>query len=68
MNQLTTPAGTSGDSDTEERISWMLDVDRYGEYTLTPKLQKLTNKGNWTKGRNIALKRLKKEQHEITAA
>ena len=65
MNQLTTPASSSGVSDDEERIAWMLDVDRYGEYTLTPKLQKLTNKGNWTKGRNIALKRLKKEQHEL---
>jgi len=66
MNQLITPAaGSSSNSDTEERISWMLDVDRYGEYTLTPKLQKLTTKGSWTKGRNIALKRLKKEQHEL---
>jgi len=66
MNQLTTPtAGKVCDSDTEERVSWMLDVDRYGEYTLTPKLQKLTAKGSWTKGRNIALKRLKKEQHEL---
>ncbi|MCF6189327.1 MAG: DEAD/DEAH box helicase [Cocleimonas sp.] len=65
MNQLTTPAGSSSESNNEERVVWMLDVDRYGEYTLTPKLQKLTAKGSWTKGRNIALKRLKKEQHEL---
>ncbi len=66
MNQLTTPANNIlGESDTQERISWMLEVDRYGEYSLTPKLQKLTTKGSWSKGRNIALKRLKKEQHEL---
>lgn len=65
MNQLLTPTQTTRSNETEERIVWMLDVDRYNEYTLTPKLQKLTNKGNWTKGRNIALKRLKKEQHEL---
>jgi len=65
MNQLTTPTNASGESSDEERIVWMLDADRYGEYTLTPKLQKLTAKGSWTKGRNIALKRLKKEQHEL---
>ena len=65
MNQLITPKNSDGENNDEERVAWMLDVDRYGEYTLTPKLQKLTNKGNWTKGRNIALKRLKKEQHEL---
>lgn len=65
MNQLVAPAQSSSASESEERIVWMLDVDQYNEYTLTPKLQKLTNKGNWTKGRNIALKRLKKEQHEL---
>ena len=65
MNQLITPTNSSAEREDEERIVWMLDVDRYSEYTLTPKLQKLSNKGNWTKGRNIALKRLKKEQHEL---
>lgn len=65
MNQLVSPEKSSSVSDDVERIVWMLDTDRYNEYTLTPKLQKKTNKGNWTKGRNIALKRLKKEQHEL---
>lgn len=65
MNQLvSTDATTSNDSD-EERIVWMLDVDKYGEYSLTPKLQKKSASGNWSKGRNIALKRLKKEKHEL---
>ena len=64
MNQLVS-APTSDINQNEERIVWMLDVDRYNEYTLTPKLQKKNKQGNWTKGRNIALKRLKKEQHEL---
>jgi len=65
MNQLVSPEKTSVDSDNQERVVWMLDVDQYNEYTLTPKLQKRTNNGGWTKGRNIALKRLKKEQQEL---
>ena len=66
MNQLVTPAkaGTAA-SESEERIVWMLDTDRYNEYTITPKLQKKTAKGTWSKGRNIALKRLKKEKQEL---
>jgi len=68
MNQLVTPKDEKGTAnESEERIVWMLDTDRYNEYTLTPKLQKKTAKGTWTKGRNIALKRLKKEQHELPA-
>ena len=65
MNQLVATDKTSSTGDAEERIVWMLDVDRYGEYSLTPKLQKRTAAGGWTKGRNIALKRLKKERHEL---
>jgi len=65
MNQLVSTDTNNRNSDAEERIVWMLDVDRYGEYTLTPKLQKRTAAGAWTKGRNIALKRLKKERNEL---
>ncbi|MGK0270370.1 MAG: SNF2 family DNA or RNA helicase [Cocleimonas sp.] len=65
MNQLVSTDTNGRNSDAEERIVWMLDADRYGEYALTPKLQKRTTAGGWTKGRNIALKRLKKERHEL---
>ncbi len=65
MNQLVSTDSSSQTSDAEERLVWMLDVDRYGEYALNPKLQKRTAAGGWTKGRNIALKRLKKERHEL---
>jgi SNF2 family DNA or RNA helicase len=47
----------------EERIVWILDKDRHNEYFITPKIQKKSPKGTWTKGRNIALKRLVKERH-----
>jgi len=65
MNQLVSSPSAADSSKNDERIVWMLDVDRYGEYTVTPKLQKRTKQGSWTKGRNIALKRLKKAQHEL---
>ena len=65
MNQLVSPETKASTSDSEERVVWMLDIDRYGEYSLNPKLQKKTAAGGWTKGRNIALKRLKKERHEL---
>ena len=65
MNQLAGTEKSAGTSDSEERVVWMLDADRYNEYTLTPKLQKRTAAGGWTKGRNIALKRLKKERQEL---
>ena len=65
MNQLVSASGSPDASQNEERLVWILGVDRYGEYKLTPKLQKKNKQGNWTKGRNVALKRLKKEQHEL---
>ncbi len=67
MNQLVSTDKPSNATDNEERIVWMLDIDKYNEYSLTPKLQKRTTAGGWTKGRNIALKRLKKEKHELPA-
>ncbi len=65
MNQLASPDKTSSASESGERLVWMLEIDQYKEYTLTPKLQKLASSGSWTKGRNIALKRLKREQQEL---
>jgi len=53
-------------SDDEQRIAWMLDTNQYNEYSITPKLQKKSaTSGKWSKGRNIALKRLKYEQKEL---
>ncbi|HIO92296.1 MAG TPA: DEAD/DEAH box helicase [Leucothrix mucor] len=63
LNRLSTP--TNASNDTEERVVWILDKDRYGEYFITPKVQKKSQKGAWTKGRNIALKRLVNERQEF---
>ncbi len=43
------------------RLIWTIDIDDH-EITLTPKEQRLGKNGRWTKGRNVALKRL---HHEI---
>ncbi|MCK5919155.1 MAG: DEAD/DEAH box helicase, partial [Cocleimonas sp.] len=61
MNLLTT--APNSDNQGEQRIVWILDKDRFDEYFITPKIQKKSPKGGWTKGRNIALKRLVKERH-----
>lgn len=60
MNLLST---TKNKDKGEERIVWILEKDRNNEYFITPKIQKKSPKGAWTKGRNIALKRLVKERH-----
>ena len=58
-------APTAAKDKGEERIVWILDQDRHNEYFITPKIQKKSPKGAWTKGRNIALKRLLKERQEF---
>ena len=45
----------------KERLVWILECDE-GEWDLQPRLQKQTKTGSWSKGRNIALARLRKEQ------
>lgn len=66
MNKLAGNESARGEvSDNEERVVWMLNNNQYGEYSITPKLQKKSTTGKWTKGRNIALKRLKHELKEL---
>ncbi len=66
MNQLADgDKKANQENNTEERIIWVLDTNHYGEYFITPKLQKISANGKWSKGRNIALKRLKREQKEL---
>lgn len=40
------------------RLAWFID-NAYGEYSLQPKEQKLSQQGRWTKGRAVSLKRLR---------
>ena len=44
--------------DGESRLVWMIDFDNRD---IQPKEQKVSSKGHWSKGRNVALKRLKEE-------
>ena len=50
----------------EQRLAWVLNYSQEGGYSsLTPKLQKMTRKGTWTKGRNVALKNLFENSNRI---
>ncbi|GAB4417072.1 MAG: DEAD/DEAH box helicase [Bacteroidia bacterium] len=49
---------TSKTPEADARIVWLVDFE---QMTIQPKEQKRTKSGNWSTGRNIALKRLKEE-------
>lgn len=51
-------------NDKVERLIWILEQDE-SEWDVQAKLQKQTKSGSWSKGRNIALVRLLKEQELI---
>ena len=50
----------------EERLIWLLEVDTYESYSLSPKMQKRKASGGWSKGRNLSLSRLKLEYTELS--
>lgn len=50
--------GAAADKDAETRMVWLIDFSRE---SIQPKEQKMTKSGAWSKGRNVALKRLKEE-------
>ncbi|HIK43674.1 MAG TPA: DEAD/DEAH box helicase [Leptolyngbyaceae cyanobacterium M65_K2018_010] len=50
---------------TEYRLAWFLTVYSTGGWLLQPKEQKISVKGGWSRGRAIALKRLKHEQQSF---
>ena len=61
LEQLVHPtAGASAlRQSNEARVAWLVTCEDYYS-TVQPKLQKRTRQGGWTKGRNIALKKLVK--------
>lgn len=63
---LHTPPAVSDSSteNKERRISWFLKLYK-NTYSLTPKEQKASAKGSWSRGRNIAVKRLKENTIEF---
>ena len=63
-------AGVTAKKANAARIAWLVTCQG-GYAEVQPKLQKLTNQGGWTKGRNIALKKLANgsfTEAELTAA
>ena len=47
------------------RLIWLLDFDEYGDVHIEPREQKATQKGGWTKGRTLGLKRLAEESDQL---
>jgi SNF2 family DNA or RNA helicase len=63
INAIKTPVAEAIQS--EVRLIWTLNLDN-NEVLLEPKEQKLGKNGNWSKGRNVALKRLHSELNTFT--
>jgi superfamily II DNA or RNA helicase len=65
LNPKIDPATAASRSpENDRRMIWLLKITTNG-YTLTPKEQKISAKGSWSKGRVIALKRLKLDPEEF---
>ncbi len=57
----TTPKQATTTAPTSYRLVWFLTVYPHDSWQLQPKEQKISVKGGWSRGRAIALKRLKQE-------
>jgi len=56
----------SATTEAQTRLVWMLSYDqKYGLTDVEPREQKRDARGNWTKGRPVALKRLREEPEQI---
>ncbi|PSN11841.1 helicase [filamentous cyanobacterium CCT1] len=61
-----TPASSSSQAPSSEyRLAWFLTIYSTETWMLQPKEQKISVKGGWSKGRAIALKRLKYEADKL---
>ncbi len=58
-------AGTTGTVPSEARLIWWIEPQGRGHYTLVPREQKRNKNGTWSKGRAVALKRLRDETAQI---
>ena len=57
--------GQNGPVDTESRFVWLVD---FNGKIIQPKEQKITKSGTWSKGRNVALKRLATQHFDYATA
>ena len=65
LNLLEPNRKPQASSDTSSlRLIWALELD-HGQESLTPKEQKQNKKGSWSRGRNVALKRLHESPEEL---
>ncbi len=67
LNKKTAPKKRTQKQEKEhdQRMAWFLDYDNNGECDISPREQKRSAKGVWTKGRPIALKRLCSERRKF---
>ena len=61
LSQIRAPAATGKSAESNSRLAWLIHMDRYTGLQLEPREQKLGAKGQWSKGRPVALKRLLEE-------
>ena len=58
LSLIRSPANPVKSAEQHTRLAWLLHMDRYSGLTLEPREQKRNAKGQWSKGRPVALKRL----------
>ncbi|MHB1184731.1 MAG: DEAD/DEAH box helicase [Desulfobulbia bacterium] len=59
LNFSSAPAQNLAKPETASRLTWMIDYrTQEGLVSLVPKIQNLTARGQWTKGRSVALRKL----------
>lgn len=60
------PERDSTNTGAATRLVWILERNRYGhQLNLTPKEQKATKRGTWSRGRNVSLKRLAENPQSV---
>jgi len=64
LRNIGVPTDESNVADRESRLVWLLTAEP-GYFDLQPKEQRQKAKGGWTKGRNVALRRLYHEGREL---
>ncbi|MBP8883477.1 MAG: ATP-dependent helicase, partial [Pseudomonas sp.] len=58
LSLIRSPANPVKSAEQQTRLAWLLSMNRYSGLTLEPREQKRNAKGQWSKGRPVALKRL----------
>ncbi len=66
LNFSSAPALIPPKPETTSRLAWMIDYrSQDGVISLTPKIQNLTARGQWTKGRSVALRKLSRKNKPV---